>query len=145
MEALDLQLAILDVEVLDEVLEDIAALCHQLGGLLVSEHLMHELVRPLEVGEQKDEHLLGVPRNLNQVDLAVNLMEVPVQNLSLKVDTKLVVPNVHGWWSLLGHDVDLVLTTEAVLTVIMVRRVVVNTTNKGGVPSPAALAGHGSS
>ena len=39
MEAFDLQLVKLNVEVLNEILEDIATLTHKLGCLLVSQYL----------------------------------------------------------------------------------------------------------
>lgn len=52
MEALDLQLVILDVKVLDKVLKHISAFTHQLCGLLISEHFADVVVWLLKVGEQ---------------------------------------------------------------------------------------------
>ena len=57
MEAPNLQFAKLDVEVGDEVFEDIAALGHQLGRLLIREDLLDILIRPLEVRKEKNEDL----------------------------------------------------------------------------------------
>ena len=63
-----MKLSKLDVEVLDEVLKDIAALTHEFCRLLVCEHLIDELVGAFEVGEQKDEDFLGIPGDLHKVD-----------------------------------------------------------------------------
>ena len=78
VEATNLQFAELDVEVGDEVLEDIAALGHQLGRLLIREHLLDILVRLLEVWEEENEDLALVARDLDQVDRVIDLVEVSV-------------------------------------------------------------------
>lgn len=109
METLNLKLAILDEEVLNEVLKDVSTVAHQLRSLLVCQNFTHVLVGPLEVGEEQDEHFLRIARDLNQVDLIVNLVEIPVQHLTLDVDAVLIEANVHGRWSLLRHYVNLVL------------------------------------
>ena len=60
VETANLQFVELDVEAGDEVLEDIAALGHQLGRLLIREHLLDIFVRLLEVWEEENEDLLGI-------------------------------------------------------------------------------------
>ena len=87
VEATDLQLAKLNVEVGDEIFENVATLCHQLRCLLVSQDLLYVLLGSLEVREQKDENFLGVARDFHQVDGVADLMEVSVEDLSAHLDT----------------------------------------------------------
>ena len=54
--ALDLKLAKFHVEVADEVFKDVATLCHELGRLLIRQHLLDVLLGPLEVREEKNEN-----------------------------------------------------------------------------------------
>ena len=49
-----------DVERLDEIFEDVAALSHQLCSLFVSKSLMHVLIRSFEVWEEENEDFLGI-------------------------------------------------------------------------------------
>ena len=78
MEAPNLQFAKLDVEIGNEVLKNVAALGHQLGRLLIREHLLDVLIRLLEVREEKNEDLALVARDLDQVDCVIDLVEVSV-------------------------------------------------------------------
>ena len=110
VEATNLQFAELDVEVGDEVLEDIAALGHQLGRLLIREHLLDIFVRLLEVREEENEDLALVARDLDQVDRVIDLVEVSVENLPTHLNSTLVESNGHRGWPLLRHNVDLVWT-----------------------------------
>ena len=62
----------------------------------------------LEVGEEQDKDLLGVAGYFDQVDYVVDLVEVSVEDLSTQLDPILIEADVHGWRSLLRHDVDLI-------------------------------------
>ena len=82
MEALDLKLAKLYVEAVDEILKYVSTLSHKFGRLLISQHFSDVLFGALEVREEEDENFPWVPRDLNQVDDIVDLMEVSVKDLS---------------------------------------------------------------
>jgi len=60
MEAPDLELAELDVEVSNKVLEDVSTLCHQFRCLFISEYFLDVFFGALKVGEEEKEHFLGV-------------------------------------------------------------------------------------
>ena len=119
MEATNLQFTELDVEVGDEVLEDIAALRHQLGRLLVCEHLLDILIRLLEVREEENEDLALVARDLDEVDRVVDLVEVSVQNLPTHLNSTLVEAYGHRGWPLLSHNIDLVWTVACRSQVVL--------------------------
>ena len=108
MEALDLKLSKFDVEVRDKVFKDVSALSHEFGCLLISQDFFNILIGALKVREQENEDLLGVTRDLDQVNDIIDLMEIPVEHLPTEFDTDIVIANVHGRWSLLGYDVDFV-------------------------------------
>ena len=48
------------IEGLDEVFENVAALSHQFGCLLVGKAFMHVLVRSFKVWEEKNEDFFGI-------------------------------------------------------------------------------------
>lgn len=108
VEAPDLQLAKLDVEVGDEVLEDVAAFGHELGRLFVRQDLLDVLFRLLEVGEEQDEDLPWVARDLYQVHRVIDLVEVTVEDLPTHFDSRFVKADSHRRRSLLCDDIDLV-------------------------------------
>ena len=108
VETTDLQLSELDVEVRNEVFKDVATLGHQFRRLLISQYLLNVLIGSLEVGEQQNEDLFRIPRDLDQIDDIVDQVEVSVQDLTSHVDAVLVEADVHGRGSLLGDDVDFV-------------------------------------
>ena len=108
MEAFNLKLAKLDIEIGDEGLENVPTLSHQLGCLLICQDLLDILLRLLKVREQQDEDLLGVARDLNQVHSVIDLVEVTIEHLSAHLDSTLVEANGHGRGSLFSHDIDLV-------------------------------------
>ena len=108
MEAFNLKLAKLDIEIGDEGLENVPTLSHQLGCLLISQDLLDILLRLLKVREQQDEDLLGVARDLNQVHSVIDLVEVTIEHLSAHLDSTFVEANCHGRGSLFSHDIDLV-------------------------------------
>lgn len=65
-------------------------------------------IRGLEIRKQKDENFEGVTRDLHQKYGAADVVEVSVEHFPLRVDVVFVVLEGHSWWSLFGHDVDLV-------------------------------------
>ena len=110
VEAIDLQPSKLDIKVGDEILEDVSTLRHQFRGLLVCQHLLYVLFRPLKVGEEQNENLLRVARDLNQVDDLVDHVEVAVEDLASHVDPTVIEADVHGRRTLFGNDVDFIWT-----------------------------------
>ena len=76
--------------------------------MLVCEDLLNVLIRAFEVREEQNVDFLGVARDLDQVDDIVNLMEVPIEDLSGHLNAIFAVANIHRWRSLFGDDVDLV-------------------------------------
>ena len=108
MEAFDLQLAKLDIEIGNEVLEDVSAFGHELRRLLVRQYFLYVLLGLLKVGEEENEDFPGVARDLHQIDCVVDLMEVSVEDLATHLDATFIEADGHGRRSLLGHDVDLV-------------------------------------
>ena len=108
--ALDLQLAVLDVELLDELLKHVARFTHQLLCLLFGHLLTQVNVGALEVREKQYEDPEGIARYLNKVNSAIDVVEVSVEHLALRVDVVLlVILQWHGRRPLLRHYVDLVL------------------------------------
>jgi len=108
VEAFDLKLAKLDVEVCYKVFENISTLCHQFRCLLVSEDFLDVFFGALKVWEKKNEHFLWIARDFYEVDYIVYLVEVTVQDLSTHFNAIFVVTDIHGRRPFLGNDVDLV-------------------------------------
>ena len=108
MEPFDLELSKFDVKVVDEIFEDISTLRHKFSGLLVRQHLFNVLIWTLKVREEKNENFLGVARNLHQVNDITDLMEVPIENMSVHFNATLVVANSHWGRSFFRHDVDFI-------------------------------------
>ena len=108
MEAFDLQFSEFNIERINEVLKNIARFRHQLGSLLICQYFFDILIWPLKVGKEQNEHFFRISWDFNQVHDILNLMKVPVENLSAHLDTMLVIPDGHGRWSLFRHNVDLV-------------------------------------
>jgi hypothetical protein len=65
MKSINLEFAELDVESLDEFLEGVVALTHQLLSLLLRENTVHVVLRHFEVREDYYEYFPQVARDLN--------------------------------------------------------------------------------
>lgn len=93
--ALNLKFTEADIEPFDEFFEHVSALTHEFLSLLLSHDADLVDLCHFEVGEQEHKDLLNVSGNLHKVDLRVDLVEIPVQDLPKLVDPLLVIPNVH--------------------------------------------------
>lgn len=110
METLNLQLAILDVELLDEHFKHVTRIAHQFLSFLFCHLLAKENVGALKVREQQYEYSERVSRNFYEVNDAVNIVEVPVKHLPLRVNfVQLVIFERHGRRAPFCDDIDLVL------------------------------------
>ena len=105
MEAWDLKFVKFHIEGLDEVFENIAALSHQFGCLLVGKAFMHVLVRSFKVWEEENEDFFGISWDLNEIYMILNLMEVSVEDLASHFNSILIEPDIHRWWTFLCNDV----------------------------------------
>ena len=105
MEALNLKLIELDIELRYEVLKNVVTFVHQFSGLLVSEYLLNVDIGALKVREKQNEDFLGVSRDFNKVNGVINLMEVAIKNLSGAINAILIEAYVHGWRSFLRYNV----------------------------------------
>ena len=109
MVAWNLQFTVFYVEFLDELLEHIHGLSHELLSLLLWHDLRQEYVWRLEVGEQKDKYFKDVSWDLHQEDGTVNVVKVSVKHLSFGVNSiSLMVLEGHGRWSSLSYYVYLI-------------------------------------
>lgn len=69
------------------------------------------LLGRLEVREQNNEHFLWVSADFDQENLAANVMEIPVQHFSIRLDSVFAIADVHRWRSLLRNNVHCVYLT----------------------------------
>ena len=94
METRNLELVEFYVEFLDQVFEKILVVGHQLASYFFSQHFVNVNFRGFEVGEKKNENLFCIPRDLYQVNLTGDVVEVSIENFPCFVNAKLVVPNL---------------------------------------------------
>ena len=104
MNAVNLQLAKLDVQPLDYLLKVIIILRHEPHGLLLVHLLRHEFLGALVVGEQHEEDVAVVARDLHQVNPALDLVEVAVEYASLLRDLQFIPADHHAGGSLFSHN-----------------------------------------
>jgi hypothetical protein len=105
--ARNLKLVKLYVELVNEVLEQVLIVVHELAGHFLGEHDAEVFLWVLKVGEQQNKDLQVVPRDLSQVDLPLYAVEVSVQHLARLRHAHLIVADVHRWRSPLGNKVNL--------------------------------------
>lgn len=110
MVALNLQLAVLDMELLYQLLEHVRGLRHEFLGFLLCHHFAEVNFWDLKIREQKNEDFESISRNLDEIHGATNVMEVTIKDLSFWIYTLyLSIFQRHGGRTLLSNYVDLIL------------------------------------